>query len=536
MLIDTHMKTPPLLILLLGTFLAFPLLINAQASPDTTFSILLRVKMAKAVSQGLFNPDSGSVYAVSDPGFGTIKLAAGSNFVFEGVLATGLDSGQTYPFRFRINDTLYENVMREITIGPGVNEYTAWWDDDPINITTFNVDMTYMVLVNAFDPAKDSMDITGTMNGWGGSPLMERVGTSNVYTLSMPLDPGVTYQYKYRVNRDTAKVEFLNGTPRYFRVPFGNITLDQFFYDYNPATVPMTFRCDMRYQQEIGHFDTAVDYLDVAGNFNDGGAWDLLYLYEGDSIYRATLFFDTAMIQGDPLTFKFRINGDTAREELAGMPPRSYTLHAPSATDPNRYYCWFDDINPNIPTPPWVTDLFIQGTLISGSTVTGSYLYHNLNGIPEGQSLYKWYKTDTIGGILSPIDSAWQVNYTIDSTLDVGQYLVFEVTPVAAYGDSTTGVPTLVYSDWAVGGLGIGEKAKLNVKFYPNPVKDQMVVESGEREITIVITDLNRRVVSNLSMSRGYKVVPVDQLSPGNYLLMIYAPDQGFASFKFLKL
>ena len=529
------MKTISFKAFLLGALVILPILLNAAKDPDTTFALLLRVKMAKAVSLGTFDPASDTVYAVSETGFGTVRLAAGSGYIYEGLLTQGIDSAETYSFRFRINGEEYETVTRSVTALPGITEYVAWWNNDPANITTFNVDMTYMVMANAFDPGTDSVDITGTMNGWGGSPLMQRVDTSYLFTLSMELEPGITYQYKYRVNRDTNQTEFLNATPRYFRAPDTLITLNQFFYDFNPATVPMNFLCDMRYQEEAGNFDTVTDYVDVAGNFNGGGAWDLLYLREGDSIHRATLFFDTAMIGGDPLTFKFRINGDPAKEELAGQPPRSYELHLPLPGNPNRYYCWYDDINPNIPTPPWVTDLFIQGNLISGSTVTGSYAYHNLNGIPEGISLYKWYKTDTIGGVLSPIDSAWTVNYTIDSTLDLGQYLVFEVTPVAAYGDSATGLPAQVYSDWAIGGLGIGDHRKPDVKFYPNPVKDLLVVESGEREIILVLADLTGRPVYRTSVGQGTHTLPVAQFSNGTYLLLVYCPEKGFASFKILK-
>lgn len=530
------MKTRTLPAFLLAILMSVPVITQAQTVPDTTFSFLFRVKMAKAVSQGIFEPDSGSVYAVSEPGFGTIQLAAGSDNIYEAVLGTGLDSGQVYNFRFRINDTLYESVTRQITAQPGINEYTAWWNNDPINITTFNVDMTYMVLASAFDPETDSVDITGTMNGWEGSAPMTRVDTSFVFSLSMDLDPGVTYKYKYRIDKDTSRTEFLNAPPRYFRAPDTLITLNQFFYDYNPATVAMTFLCDMRVQQVEGTFDTTADFVDVAGNFNFGGAWDLLYLRSGDSIHRGTLFFDTAMIGGSPLTFKFRINGDSARQELPGQPARSYTLHVPTLSDPNRYFCWFNDINPNVPTPPWVTDLFIQGNLISGSTVTGSYAYHNLNGIPEGQSLYKWYKADTIGSVPVPIDSAWQVNYTIDSTLDIGQYLVFEVTPIAADStDTIAGIPAQVWSEWAVGGLGIGEKARLNVKFYPNPVSESLVILSDEYEINLVIIDLTGRAVYRTTIGRGKVILPTGQLSTGSYLLLFYCPEKGFSSSKLLK-
>jgi hypothetical protein len=530
------MKTRTILTLLLGSLILLPVFTRSQDAPDTTFSLLFQVKMAKAVSQGIFNPDSGIVYAVSETGFGTIQLAAGANDVYAGVLATGLDSGQTYTFRFRINDTVYENVTRQITANPGVTEYFAWWNDDPINVTTFNVDMTYMVLVNAFDPATDSIDITGTINDWGGSPLMQRVDTSNIFTLSLVLDPDVLYKYKYRVNRDTAREEFLNTTPRYFRTPDTLITLNQFFYDFNPATVPLTLLCDMSSQEESGSFDTLTDYLDVAGSFNNGGAWDLLYLYAGDSIHRTTIFLDTALIGGDPLTFKFRINGDPAKEELAGKPPRSYTLHVPSLGNANRYFCWYDDINPNVPTPPWVTDLFIQGDLNPGNTLTGTYAYHNLNGIPEGSSLFKWYKADSVGSVLSPIDSAWTVNYTIDSTLDHGKYLVFEVTPVASSGDSAVGMPAMIYSDSPVFGVGIGERVLLNVRFYPNPVTDLLRIESQENEIDLVLSDMTGKgLISRSFKGKGIYTLQLSSLTPGTYIMYLFCPGKGFSSAKLVR-
>lgn len=521
------MKTRHFLALILTLLTAAPLASPAQPAPDTTFSLLLRVKTAKAVDMGIFNPDTDLVYAVSDPGFGTLQLARGAGNVYDAVLASGLDSGQTYSFRFRINDSIYENVVRQVTANPGMTEYIAWWNDEPINVTTFNVDMTYMVMVSAFDPATDSLDITGTMNNWGGSPLMQRVDTTNVFTLSLPLDPGIVYKYRYRVNRDTARQEFLIGYPRYFRAPDTAITLNHFFYDFNPATVAMTFQCDMRYQEELMNFDPETDYVDVAGNFNNGGGWDLLYLRDNDSICRGTLFFDTAMIGGSPLTFKFRINGDPAREELSGQPPRSYTLHTPALGNPNACLCWFDDTNPNILTPPWVTDLWIQGAFLAGQTVTGTYAYHNINGIPEGNSLYQWYTADAPGGTLTAIDSAWQVNYTIDSTADNGKYLIFEVTPVAAWGDSAVGQTAQIWAGWPVGGVGIGEYPEVKASFYPNPVSEYLIIQSGEQTLNIAVTDLyGREIRSKTCPGAGLHSMYLGDLSSGIYFLVMKAGDR----------
>lgn len=528
------MKKNFIVTFLLGSMLMLPQLLTAQTERDTSFALLFHVKMAKAVSTGIFNPDSDLVYAVSEPGFGTLLLARGTDDIYDGQLGTGLDSGKTYTFRFRINDTLYENVTRNITVNQGTTEYTAWWNDEPANFTTFNVDMSYMVQWGYFNPETDSLDITGTMNEWGGSPLMERVDSSYIYRLTLSLEGGVTYQYRYRINRDTTREEFMNASPRYFRAPDTTIALNQYFNDINPGAVAVNFNCDMRYYANTGRFDPETQYLDIAGSFNDGGAYDLLYQKDGDSVYRTTIFFDTTLLTGDPITFKFRINGDWDLAELQGLPDRSFTIQYPAPVA-NTYSCWYNDWDPSIPTPPWAYNIAIQGTLIDESTVTGIYTYEDINGDLEGSSIYQWYTADSLGAALVAIDSAWTINYTIDS-LDIGKYLVFEITPVALTGDTTVGETHQVWSDFAIGGVGIAEKEPLNVRFYPNPVEDKLTVESQEKELSLVIMDMTgKTLLSENSDAPGRLTLSLERLCPGVYVLYMRGEGNRYSTAKLIR-
>jgi hypothetical protein len=178
----------------------------------------------------------------------------------------------------------------------------------------------------------------------------------------------------------------------------------------------------------------------------------------------------------------------------------------------------------NDSTAPYAHDLFIQGVLISGYTVTGSYLYTSPAGIPEGNSRYRWYTADSIGAVWVPVDSAATVNYTIDS-LDIGKYLVFEVTPVAISGDSL-GEPATVYSSWSVGGVGINETSQIAFKVYPNPAAERVFIESSENIVEITLCGMDGKIISRAGAAySGRSQFRLDDLDNGLYLLVVRTED-----------
>ena len=84
-----------------------------------------------------------------------------------------------------------------------------------------------------------------------------------------------------------------------------------------------------------------------------------------------------------------------------------------------------------------MTDVAINGTAQVGQTLTGSYIYSDADGDPEGTSTFKWLVSDTVGGSYVVIDGATATTFLLTSA-QLGKFIKFEVTPVATV-DPTTG-------------------------------------------------------------------------------------------------
>ena len=523
-----------LLLLLLAPFNALQ---AAGEISDTTYHFLFHLNMTKAIQDGLFDPDSDQVYVDFEEPIPDLQLLEGANRVFSGLIQQGLDSGTTYHFRFRINDTIYESIEREATAIPGVTEINAWWNDEYLNTTTFRVDFSGTPFY-VFNIGLDTLQILGDMTDWEPVQL-NQVGSSYYYDVTCHLDPSLLYEYIFRIVRDTIiTYENFGGLNRMFLPPDTTITVVQYFNNQDTTRILLTLECHMNIQEALGNFNPETDYLDVAGNFNDWGAWDLLYDPYHSGCYSITRMMDKSLIGGPPVEFKFRINGSWATAELEGLDPRSYLLQPIDTNgNPNTYTCWYNNVGPVVPFPPWVTDLFIQGQLEAKQILTGSYLYHNLSSIPEGNSLYKWYRADSIGATLVEIDSAWTINYTLDSVADVGKYIVFEVTPVAAYGDSAVGVPAQVYTTSPIGAVGIAEFAQNQLRLYPNPAEQYIICEGKYL--------ISRFEIYNLSGIKAFRSVggiddskvrvDVSSLPPGLYFFKLYCTGLMPVSKRFIK-
>ena len=503
------------------------------------------VNMEKMVNEGLFDPIADAVYAnLLTPTNMEVELSPGigaDQYKFTGMIESGLDSGTTYTYKYRINEADFETVSREITANPGTTAVTAWWNDDPINVSTFMVDMTYWIAAGKFDPDVDVLDMPGSMNGWAGSPDMTPVpGKANLYQVEYTLDPATIYEYKYRINHDWENAEFPGGGPN--RMTWGPPvpkTILSVYDNYKPGTLPVTFKCHMSYQIKAGHFDPTTEYLDIAGNLNGWGAYDVLFDRSNphDSVYQITLNADTNNMGTSPVEFKFRFNGDWNTSEFpGGGPNRKYFLLDTAGGVQNIVEVWYSDLNPNILTPPWAYDLEITGTLIVGQDLTGHYTYENVNGIPEGASTYKWYTADDNQGTnLAEIPGIVTIGYS-PTELETGKFLAFEVTPIAASGDSAIGKPVMVYSLDKIGGVGIKEVGNTYVNFYPNPVTSQITFEHlGDIARIEIFSIVGQQVMTFNNLSTEKMTVNTSNLKAGIYFLRFYGKDNSFTTAKFVK-
>jgi len=525
------------LVLLMLILNPFNMLKSSASVADTSYNFLFELNMTKAIQDSLFNPGTDSVYVDFTGSLPDLLLLEGPDRVFSGLVLQGLDSGTAYHFRFRINETIFDTIDRQVTANPGLTTIQAWWNDEYLNTTIFNVHLSG-IPDSVFDPETDTVQILGYMTEWKPVQL-QKVGSSYNYDITFHLDPSILYEYIFRIEHDsTYTYEYFGGLNRMFLPPDTTVTVIQYFNNQDTTMILMTFECNMNIQEQLGNFNPETDFLDVAGNFNDWGAWDLLYDPYNTGLYTISMMFDKSLIGGSPLEFKFRINGSWSSAELDSLDPRSYVLQPVDTNgNPNTFNCWYNNVGPIVPFPPWATDLYIQGLLEVNQILTGSYLYHDISGIPEGKSLYKWYRTDTVGGSLEEIDSAWTVNYITDTIADLGKYIVFEVTPVAAYGNDTLGLPVQVYTTGRIGAVGIPEFARNSINLYPNPADRVLNFESLYQIDRFEIYNLQGVVVYSSGIIGDFKCrIDIDQLASGLYFMRVYSKGIQSVNKRFIKL
>jgi hypothetical protein len=508
---------------------------TGKAATDTTFVLSLQVNMTKAVRSGLFYPSLDGLYVTFDTLIADQQLVPAGGNIYTLLIADGVDSGVIYHFHFRINGSINETVDRQILIGQGINSYSCWWNNDYLNSTSFQVDMRYMVQQRIFRPDSDFVDVVGNMNNWTGSPHMTRIDTGYVYQTTYNLEPSTTAVFKFRINGDSNKIE-LNGKPdRLLLIPDTVIQPRYWFNNYNPGKVTMSFYCNMKYMTRAGHFNRQSDYVDVAGNFNGNGAYDILYDTDRDSIYTATLMIDTAFYHQNPVTFKYRINGNWAMAELQGQPPRSYVLHD-TLGGRNIDSSWFNNWNPEVPTPPMAVHVSIQGKYIFKEYLSGAYSYEDINGIREGATSFQWYRSaDSLGINITVIDTATQIAYQVDS-LSIHKWLVFEVTPRADSGSAKAGQPVRVVTKTPIGALGVSETGNIISLVYPNPFLDSFLIDSREALSRVELYDLVGKIVFRQTAPESKEIiVRPGNLSPGIYILRAYSRDNQSGQAKILK-
>ena len=225
----------------------------------------------------------------------------------------------------------------------------------------FRANMSYMIANGTFHPSEDTVRMNSYLINANQPVPMYRVDTSAIYYTTIMLTTGLVYPFHYSIRHSgTTLYENADTLTRLYRVRDTLSMVTDYFDNYNPATVPMTFNCDMYYQIRAGHFNPLSDYLDIAGSFNNGGAYDVLYPSSPDSMYTVTLFLDTALYQNPVLSFKFRFNGNNATEELSEGSDRTFTLHDTTGMNPDVYTCWYDNIDPRVPALPIAYDVAIQ--------------------------------------------------------------------------------------------------------------------------------------------------------------------------------
>ncbi len=89
--------------------------------------------------------------------------------------------------------------------------------------------------------------------------------------------------------------------------------------------------------------------------------------------------------------------------------------------------------------PPMAVSVNLNGIKQTGCELTGTYVYVDKEGDPEGASTFRWYRADdNVGTGEVIIPDATAKTYTL-AAADAGKFISFEVTPAATSG-STPGI------------------------------------------------------------------------------------------------
>ncbi|TVQ94383.1 MAG: DUF4623 domain-containing protein [Bacteroidetes bacterium] len=137
-----------------------------------------------------------------------------------------------------------------------------------------------------------------------------------------------------------------------------------------PQVADLTLNVRMIVWEELGIFDPAEDYVDVAGTFNNWGETPLVLtaLNDDDLTYTITI---PELEVGETFFFKFRINGswdDDTAEFPFGGPPREVVLQDSN----NTYSYWYNDDLPIV-----LYELTLLANPENGGNVEGAGNYQS---------------------------------------------------------------------------------------------------------------------------------------------------------------
>ncbi|MCF7911860.1 MAG: T9SS type A sorting domain-containing protein [Candidatus Cloacimonetes bacterium] len=111
------------------------------------------------------------------------------------------------------------------------------WAED----VTFLVNMNYQIVLDNFDPEVDFVDIAGSFNEWGATPMVgEDLDEDGIYEMTVTgLEVGFLCEYKFRINGSWNTSEFPGGGPnRQYTVVAGENIVGHW---YNDEQLPSVF-------------------------------------------------------------------------------------------------------------------------------------------------------------------------------------------------------------------------------------------------------------------------------------------------------
>ena len=192
---------------------------------------------------------------------------------------------------------------------------------------TFKVHMEYQVAQGNFNPVTDTVDVIGGFtSGWSTYVQLTDDDHNNVWEGTLTIAEG-DYGFKFRINHTwNALSEFygIDNSDRQITVCSAD-QVYEYWYNNASATPVIVFKVDMGDQINLGNFNPASDYVDIAGSFNGwkGANHHLTPTGCDDAIWQ--IMIADSFTVGEAIQFKLRINGSWDAGKCEADPNREYT-------------------------------------------------------------------------------------------------------------------------------------------------------------------------------------------------------------------
>jgi hypothetical protein len=201
-------------------------------------TVTFMLDMTHPISLGEFDPEADFVDVAGSfngwgPAEGEYHLAESETEGVYTIDVDGLNAGESYDFKFRINanwDTSeFPGGGPNRNIKPVEGEQTVNLVYN--TVLHFTVDMTKAIDEGAFDPEADFVDVAGSFNDWGGSAHLNADDAENVYSIDvLNVKPGDVIEYKFRINGSWDSNEFPGDLPnRSYTAIYGYQIVHHFF-------------------------------------------------------------------------------------------------------------------------------------------------------------------------------------------------------------------------------------------------------------------------------------------------------------------
>ncbi len=397
----------------------------------------------------------------------------------------------------------------------------AYTSGEPVG--NFNVNMNKVIEAGTFIAGIDKVWLV--IDGVGEFDMIDLDADFNadgIYFVKIEsgLSKDATYAFNYRINSDTQEDD-----AREF-VALGGPNTFNHWWNQDPIVFPAsaTFMLDMTHTISLGEFDPESDFIDVAGAFNGWGpeeGEDVLTATETEGVYTVSI---DGMLAGESYDYKFRINGSWDTNEFPGsLPNRTikpvegeqtvdlvyntvlhFSVDMTKAVEAGTF-------DPEVDFVDVAGDMNGWGGSVPFTLDEGNIYSINVNNVKVGTEL----------GYKFRINGSWDSNEFPGDLPNRTYIAIYGYQTVHHFYDVTVGVENIVnFKD---------------IKYYPNPISNSLVIENADQLDRIVISNLVGQEVKSLSQLQSRMEINTSSLESGVYFLTFVAEDGSRRTEKIVK-